>query len=196
MMVHRLGVLEYSEALVRMQKVHESAISDGKNHLLLCSHPKIFTVGCNDKREWPIPVQRSDRGGSVTCHSEGQAIFYFCFQAARPAHFYRRVRNAFDSFFTEVLPAVAFDPKHPGWYLENRKIASVGFRYKGGVSLHGVALNCDVDLMFHNIVPPCGLEGVSATSLSAEGIPLGVEEVQNRLLVLIADSFDITIEER
>ncbi|WP_456402446.1 lipoyl protein ligase domain-containing protein [Hydrogenimonas sp.] len=195
MRVHRWGVIPYEAGRERMERLHRLALRDGEDHLALCTHPAIYTVGRDDEGEWGVPVLRCDRGGSVTCHSEGQAIFYFCFQVPDPPRFYRRVHRAFEAFFAEALPTVAYDPKRPGWYVNDRKIASLGFRYKGGVSLHGVALNVDVDLAFHNRVAPCGLEGITATSLAAEGVRMGMEEVRHRLVLQIARSFDTSVEE-
>ena len=195
MVLHDWGLLPYREARERMDAVHTEAVRDGKNHLILCSHPAVFTVGSDGGGPWPVPVVPTDRGGSVTCHSEGQAVFYFCFQVREPAAFYRRVRQAFDAFFARVLPAARYDAKRPGWYVDRRKVASLGFRYRQGVSLHGVALNVDVDLAFHSLVAPCGLEGVTPTSLAAEGVPMAPEEVFETLVRHIADTFGEKIEE-
>jgi len=178
-----------------MEALHERARRDGRNHLALCSHPAIFTVGRDDGGVWEVPVLRSDRGGSITCHSEGQAIVYFCFQVCDPPLFYRKVRRAYDTFFAGTLPPVRFCKERPGWYLHGRKIASLGFRYRSGVSLHGVALNVDVDLALHNRVPPCGLEDVAATSLAAEGVRIELERVFDDLLGAIARSFGEEVDE-
>jgi len=188
--LHDLGLLPYETARERMDSIHREAVRDGTNHLILCSHPAVFTVGSDGGGPWPVPVVPTDRGGSVTCHSEGQAVFYFCFQVKEPVRFYRRVRRAFDAFFASVLPAVQYDRARPGYYIGTRKIASLGFRYRQGVSLHGVALNVSVDLALHRQVAPCGLEGVVATSLQEEGISLGVQEVQEQLVGLLSEGFD------
>jgi len=189
MTLHQWGTLSYREAEKRMQEVHRRAVEDAENHLISCSHPEIFTVGCNDTRSWPVPVYRCSRGGSITAHSEGQAVLYFCFQAEKPALFYRNVLRAYDTFFSKLLPNVSYNKAQPGYYIENRKIASLGFRYSHAVSLHGVALNVDVDLAFHSQVNPCGLEGIVPTSLCSEGIDLTVAEVHQHLSQIISEVF-------
>ncbi len=191
--LHDWGLVEYETARRQMDEIHEAAVRDGRNHLIFCSHPSVFTVG-SDGGEWPVPTVPTDRGGSITCHSEGQLVTYFCFQAPRPALFYRRVLRAYEAFFAELLPAVRYDKNRPGFYVANRKIASLGFRYRRGVSLHGVALNVDVDLAFHSLVAPCNLEGISPTSLAAEGVNIAMEDGTSILLAKIMEAFNDPVQ--
>ena len=190
MILHRWGLIPYEKARKRMNEVHTTACRDGRNHLIFCSHPLCYTVGGDDPGAWPVPVIPTDRGGSITCHSEGQLVAYFCFQAPEPAAFYRKVRRAYDELFAQLLPQARYDTKRPGWYIDNRKIASLGFRYRKGVSLHGVSLNVDVDLQPHNRVAPCNLDGVIATSLMNEGVLLDEENLSRDLIQLLSQSFD------
>jgi len=185
MTLHRWGLIPYREARERMDEIHARACADGRNHLIFCSHPLCYTVGSDDAGAWPVETIPTDRGGSITCHSPGQLVAYFCFQAPEPAAFYRKIRRAYDALFAQLLPAARYDPHRPGWYIGNRKIASLGFRYRNGVSLHGVALNVDVGLEAHNRVAPCNLDGVVATSLRNEGIEATMEEVEGFLLTMI-----------
>ncbi len=170
MILHRWGLIPYEEAREKMDEVHAAACRFGDNDRTSSSHPLCYTVGSDDPGNWPVETIPTDRGGSITCHSPGQLVAYFCFQAPEPAVFYRRVRRAYDALFADLLPRARYDTHRPGWYVENRKIASLGFRYRNGVSLHGVALNVDVDLAAHNRVAPCNLAGVRATSLTNEGV--------------------------
>lgn len=194
MKLHRWQEIFYTEAMDQMRLVHAEACHDGKNHLIFCSHPPVFTVGTDDQKKWDVNVVSSDRGGSITCHSPGQAVGYFCFQVPQPARFYRNVLTAYEAFFAEVLPSVTYCKEAPGFYIENRKIASLGFRYAKGVSLHGVALNVSVDLSLHRQIIPCGLEGIVATSLEAEGVTMSVSEAEDCLLTCIAEAFDEDVE--
>jgi lipoyl(octanoyl) transferase len=195
MILYRWGLVEYGVAYAAMKRVHAQAVQDGENHLILCSHPSVFTVGSDDKGQWSVPTVRTDRGGSITCHSEGQAVAYFCFQAFEPPLFYRRVRGAYEDLFAMLLPKVYYDKERPGFYLENRKVASLGFRYRLGVSLHGVALNVDVDLAFHAQVNPCNLEGVVPTSLVEEGVGVSSDEVNEKIIEVVRQRFHENVEE-
>ncbi len=190
MILHRWGLISYQNARKKMDEIHAIACEDKKNHVILCTHPLCYTVGSDDPGGWPVPTIPADRGGSITCHSPGQLVTYFCFQAHEPAAFYRKVRRAYDELFASLLPQARYDPKRPGWYIQNRKIASLGFRYRKGVSLHGVSLNIDVDLKAHNRVSPCNLDGVIATSLLNEGVLLDEENLSRDLIQLLSQSFD------
>lgn len=192
MTVHQWGVVLFEEAEVQMQALHAQAVQHKENHLILCSHPPLFTVGSDDKNEWSVKTVRCGRGGSITAHSPGQCIFYFVFQTPNPARFYAHVLKAFEAFFSRYLPKVTYDKHRPGFYIDNRKIASLGFRYSQGVSLYGVALNVDVDLNFHAQVPPCGLEGIVPTSLAAEGMNISEEEVFSEIVKNIEEAFNET----
>lgn len=194
MILHQWGEIAYKEARERMQSVHEKAKKDGKNHLIVCSHPAIFTVGSDEKNSFSVETLQCDRGGSITCHSQGQNIYYFCFQVAQPARFYRKVLNAFKAFFLKNLPEVRYNKKNPGFYRENRKIASLGFRYSQGVSLHGVALNVDVDLALHSQVSPCNLENIVPTSLKNEGVSLPQNQVDAEIVELLEQYFDDAVQ--
>ena len=196
MILHEWGPIPYIEAMEGMRRIHGEAVEDGKAHLILCSHPAVFTVGRGEKREFPVETVGSDRGGSISCHSEGQAIFYFCFQVEEATSFHRRVCRVFSNFFRNYLPSARYERERPGWYIENRKIASIALRYGKSVSMHGVALNADVDLLLHSLVPPCNLEGVLPTSLKAEGVCMDVDGVFEKTLPLICDIFGERVEER
>ena len=185
MTLHRWGAIPYEEARKRMDEIHAQACMDGQNHLILCSHPLCYTVGSDDPGGWPVETIPTDRGGSITCHSPGQLVAYFCFQAREPALFYRKVRRAYDDLFARLLPEARYDAGRPGWYVGNRKIASLGFRYRNGVSLHGVALNVDVDLEAHNRVAPCNLDGIIATSLASEGVTQSNDELEKFLVNIV-----------
>ena len=194
MIVHEWGEMPYGEAMAQMRRVHRQAVEGGKNHLIFCSHPELFTVGADDKGKWDVPTVRSDRGGAITCHSPGQLVTYFCFQAKMPARFYAKVLEVYSLFFEETLPDVIYNKEKPGFYIENRKIASLGFRYSSGVSLHGVSLNVNVDLTLHNRVNPCGLEGIRATSLAAEGVDLSLASVKSALQTQISEVFSDPVQ--
>lgn len=191
MILHQWGLLGYQEARQKMDMVHQQACEDKQNHLIFTSHPDVFTVGRDAwERPWEVPVVKSDRGGSITAHSEGQLLAYFCFQTPSPARFFKKVIQVYERFFAHYHDSIFYDAKNPGFYIQNRKIASLGFRYQNGVSLHGVALNVDVDLAFHQQVNPCNLRGIIPTSLHQEAIMISPESVEKTLLSLILERFD------
>jgi hypothetical protein len=53
-------------------------------------------------------------------------------------------------------------------WVEDRKIASIGVHVARGVTTHGFAVNVENDLQPFGWIVPCGLDGVSMTSLIEE----------------------------
>ena len=60
--------------------------------------------------------------------------------------------------------------KHPGVYVEERKIASLGLRIKNGCCYHGVSLNINMNLSPFKNINPCGISGMKVTQLSDLGV--------------------------
>ena len=50
----------------------------------------------------------------------------------------------------------------------NSKMGSIGIALRKGISFHGLALNVNVDLTPFSWIQPCGLPGVSMTSVKQE----------------------------
>ena len=59
-------------------------------------------------------------------------------------------------------------PDYTGVWVGDRKIASIGVHVARGVTTHGFAVNVENDLQPFSWIVPCGLEGVSMTSLIKE----------------------------
>ena len=71
-------------------------------------------------------------------------------------------------------------PRHPGrraaagaWVradgrCPDRKVGAIGARVARGVTMHGLALNCDCDLTWFDRIVPCGIPDAGVTSLTAE----------------------------
>jgi lipoyl(octanoyl) transferase len=60
----------------------------------------------------------------------------------------------------------------------DRKAGAIGARVARGVTMHGLALNCDCDLSWYDRIVPCGIRDAGVTTLSAEaGRPVTVAEV-------------------
>ena len=72
-----------------------------------------------------------------------------------------------------------------------RKVAAIGVRIAKGVTMHGFALNCNVDLDQFGRIVPCGISDADVTSLSAElGREVTIADVLNDTCVHLSDALN------
>jgi lipoic acid synthetase len=72
--------------------------------------------------------------------------------------------------------------RHPGVWVDPagrrpRKIAAIGVRLSRSRTMHGFALNVDPDITMFDHIVPCGIAGLSVTSLAAEGVRVPMRAV-------------------
>ncbi len=170
----------------------DKLIDKKRETVIFCSHKSVFTIGEGEKKSFFLNEIRSDRGGSITYHDEGSLMIYFILKVSSPPLFYRKILKIFKKFFLTVDKKIYYDKKRPGFYIENQKIASIGFRYKKGFSKHGVCINLNPNLSKFNLINPCNLKGVKATSFTKEGYEYEREKIISFLKKLIEDEFSKT----
>ena len=92
----------------------------------------------------------------------------------RVVDYVRRIEEALIGVCAELGVSAARVPGRSGVWLAagsgrpERKIAALGIRVSRGVTMHGFALNCDVDLAWYDRFVPCGIADAGVTSLSHE----------------------------
>ena len=188
-LVVRCGTVPYEEARELQRQVAErrrrGEIGDV---LLLLEHPPVYTRGRRSKpeelpmgAEWyeaqGIEVRDTDRGGLVTYHGPGQLVAYPIVQLRSYGDDVHRYVRGLERAMIEALGAAGVEAKTieglTGVWVGTRKIGSIGLHVSRGVTTHGLAINVNNDLQPFEWVVPCGIEGVSMTSLSRE---LGTEQ--------------------
>ena len=84
----------------------------------------------------------------------------------------------------------------PGAWVGQKKLGAVGIAVRRGVSLHGCALNVNVDLQPFSFISPCGLRDIEITSLQQEtGSAVSMSQVTSHLQAEFAAVFTATLEE-
>lgn len=185
-----LGLIDYLDAIRQMRQIHKKAAKkDDTDFLILCQHYDVYTVGKNENRLFAVNTVKTDRGGSVVFHTPGQQIFYFVFKVKSPMVFYRKVVKSFETVLRGLDSKIVYLHRIPGFYVENRKLGFLGFKFENGYSLHGVAINHDVDLQKFNLIEPCGLKGYTATSLKNEGVQICESDLKERVIKSIFQNF-------
>jgi lipoyl(octanoyl) transferase len=189
--------VDYLAAWELQREVHAAVTDGAPDTVLLLEHPPVFTCGKRtDPHERPLdpggaPVIDVDRGGKITFHGPGQLVGYPIVRLpdhVKVVDYVRRVEEALIRTCAELGVASARVPGRSGVWLRadepgtgtrpERKIAAIGIRVSRGVTMHGFALNCDVDLGWYDRFVPCGIADAGVTTLSAElGRDVTVAEV-------------------
>lgn len=197
--------VDYLAAWDLQREVHRSVADGGSDTVLLLEHPPVFTAGKRtEAHERPhdpgAPVIDVDRGGKITFHGPGQLVGYPIVRLpehVKAVDYVRRLEEALIHVCAELGVTTARVPGRSGVWLQpgagrpERKIAAIGIRVSRDVTMHGFALNCDVDLGWYDRFVPCGIDDAGVTSLSAElGRTVTVEEaaplVERHLRELLA----------
>ena len=184
--------VDYVQAWDRQREVHAGVVAGGPGTVLLLEHSPVYTAGKRtEPHERPndgTPVIEVDRGGKITFHGPGQLVGYPIVRL--PDHvlvvdYVRRLEEALIAVCGELGVTTARVPGRSGVWLQagngrpERKIAAIGIRVSRGVTMHGFALNCDVDLSWYDRFVPCGIADAGVTTLSEElGRDVSVEEVR------------------
>jgi len=206
-LVARRGIMPYEEAR-ELQKELAARRQRGEvgDVLLLLEHPPVYTRGRRSKPEelpmgsaWyeaqGIEVRETDRGGLVTYHGPGQLVAYPIVDLrgyGNDVHRYVRglERTMIDALAASGVRASTIEGLTGVW-VGTRKIGSIGLHVSRGVTTHGLAVNVNNDLQPFEWVVPCGIEGVSMTSLSRE---LGVEQDMDAFMATLVDSYAKTFD--
>src|ERR1700729_1868761 len=184
----------YQQAWDLQRDLHERRVrGDIPATSLLLEHPPVYTAG---KRTSPLdrpvgdpgaPVIEVDRGGKITWHGPGQIVGYPIVALGEPVDVVAYVRATEEIMIRACadfgVTAVRVEGRSGAWVLgtggrPHRKGGAVGTRVPRGVTMHGIAVNCDCDLSWFSRFIPCGIADAGVTSLSAEtGAAVTVEAV-------------------
>jgi lipoyl(octanoyl) transferase len=199
---HALPYLEAWE--LQRELLAERADDRIEDTALFLEHPPVYTAGKRtEPHERPLdgtPVIDVDRGGKITFHGPGQLVGYPITKL--PSHvlvvdYVRRIEEALIRAVADLGVTAGRVPGRSGAWLAaddrgpERKIAAIGVRVSRGVTMHGFALNADVDLDWYDRFVPCGIADAGVTSLSVElgrdvTVPQAAAAVRPHLTELLA----------
>ncbi len=147
--------------------------------LWLGEHPPVITLGL---RATPAEITVEDdhlaacgfevvaveRGRLATLHAPGQLVAYLIYPVRAAGLGVRELVSLLESAMIEALARLGLpagrDPRNPGVWAAGRKVGFVGLAIRRGVSLHGLALNLNLDPDLFACIVPCGLRGVEVSS--------------------------------
>lgn len=173
--IRQLGTQPYQHTYHAMHDFTKQRNNQSNDEIWLLEHPAVFTQGKVGKPKHllgktTIPIYQTDRGGQITYHGPGQQIMYILLDLKRLKV---SVRDTVSFLEQSVISTLAFyhidsytKSTAPGVYVANKKICSLGLNIRHGCSLHGLALNINMDLSPFNIINPCGYAGLQMTQLN------------------------------
>ncbi|AZA13992.1 lipoyl(octanoyl) transferase LipB [Corynebacterium choanae] len=197
-----LGVMDYQQAWDYQADLAAKRAADTiEDQYLIVEHPSVYTAGTRTQPS-DRPTQGPecidvDRGGRITWHGPGQLVVYPIIQLATPIDVVDYVRRVEEALIIAVrqlglanagritgrsgvwLPA---DEHRPA-----RKIAALGIRVTGGVTMHGLSLNCNNTLEFYDYIVPCGISDAGVTTLTDE---LGRETTPRECVDIVCTALD------
>ena len=183
-----------------------------KNHFLFVEHPHVYTLGksgdlnnllLSEKQleEKGATFYKINRGGDITYHGPGQIVGYPILDLENfftDIHKYLRFLEE-----TIILTNAEYGLKgtrsdgETGVWLDvgtpfARKICAMGIRSSRWVTMHGFALNANVNLGYFDHIIPCGIRGKAVTSMEVElGRKVDLEEVKQKILKHFKVLFDV-----
>ncbi|GAA1992280.1 lipoyl(octanoyl) transferase LipB [Isoptericola halotolerans] len=205
------GRTDYREAWDLQRRTHESVRGGSPGVTYLLEHDSVYTAGRRTRRdEYPTDgteVVDVDRGGKITWHGPGQLVAYPIVALRSPVDVVQYVRTLETAVMAVCaalgLSTVRVEGRSGVWFAADdgvragyegaaprraRKVCAIGARVARGVTMHGLALNCDADLTAFDAIVPCGIDDADVTSLSAEaGRAVTVEEIRPLLAAALQE---------
>jgi len=180
--IKHLGLTPYSvayeEQMQGIQKLHSN--NDADDICLILQHPAVFTLGRNGNpdhltvseeflAEREIELLQIERGGEITYHGPGQIVCYPLINLRKNKLSVSKFVYILEEIMLGVVRQFGIsadrDLRNHGIWCGDQKLGSVGIAVRHGISYHGLALNVANDLGPFSWINPCGLSGVSMTSM-------------------------------
>jgi lipoyl(octanoyl) transferase len=173
------------------------------NHLIFCEHSAVYTLGKSgnisnvllseeEMSEKGIEFYRTNRGGDITFHGEGQIVGYPILDLEKfqtdIGVYLRNIEEVIIKTIAEFGIKGERSSGETGVWIDNeipgkeRKICAIGVRCSRWITMHGFALNVNTDLGFFNNIVPCGIQDKKVTSIEKEiGYQPDIELVKEKL---------------
>jgi lipoyl(octanoyl) transferase len=195
---------DYKAAVAEMeQRVAAIRAGTAPELVWLLEHPPLYTAGTSARDSDLLdpglfPVHRTGRGGQFTYHGPGQRVAYVMLDLKRRGADVRGFVSALEEWMIRTLARFNIKGERRAgrvgiWIDEGQgresKIAAIGVRVRQWVTYHGVALNVDPDLGHYRGIVACGVRGHGVTSLAAQGIAVGMAEVDAALKASFEPAF-------
>ena len=182
-----LTAWEWQKQLVEERKQARRVGQDLPDVLLLVEHPAVYTLGQGSSLEFlkfspedpDIECHRIERGGEVTHHAIGQLVAYPILNLDRHQHDLHWYLRQLEEVIIQVLAkfgvasqriqgltGVWIDVDGENQKIAPKKIAQVGIKVSQWLTMHGFALNINMDLSGFEQIVPCGISDCQVCNLN------------------------------
>ncbi|MHC5795566.1 lipoyl(octanoyl) transferase LipB [Lacisediminihabitans sp. FW035] len=197
-------LLPYPEALALQRSIHSAVVEGSRpDTVLLLEHPSVYTAGtrteASERPDDGSPVIDVDRGGKITWHGPGQLVGYPILRLHDPVDVVAYVRRLEELLIAVIarfgVTGVRVAGRSGVWIIDGareEKIAAIGIRVAGGVTMHGFALNCSNSLDAYEHIVACGIRDAGVTTISRE---LGREVTPEDAARVVTERFDELVSE-
>lgn len=196
----------------------ERKAGGGVDRLLLVEHEPVVTLGRRAEQsnlligrrgleDRGVSVFEVERGGDVTYHGPGQLVGYPILDLRAHRKDVRWYSGALAEVMVRALhtlgvEAFAAEGRETGVWVRaagasgsDAKIGMIGVRIERWITYHGFALNVGPDLSGFETIVPCGLEGVSITSVSRVlERHVQMQQARDAVLRAFGQVFDVEME--
>ena len=192
------GRVAYPRALALQEQLRAAVRTGARpDTLVLLEHPPVITLGRSadvvdvrlsraELEGRGVACARIGRGGQVTYHGPGQLVGYpirSIGRAIRP-HVDGMAR-ALVGYLAELGIVARWEAGEPGVWTDSGKIAAIGVDARGGVTMHGFALNLATRLEDFAMIVPCGsprpVASIAALLGHAPSLPEAAHALAQRL---------------
>lgn len=223
-----LGKIAYANSLEIQTQKFETLVNNKLNgqsnndthFLYLCEHLPVITLGksANENnvlipetllKEKQIDIFHINRGGDVTFHGLGQITGYPILDLDFFTSDLKKYMRQLEEVIIQTIKVFEIE----GYRIEDatgvwvnsiidkqqKKIAAFGVKSSRWITMHGFALNVDVDLSYFNLINPCGFTDKGVTSIANEiknkDEKPTMQQVKEILLQKFADVFSAQLIE-
>lgn len=221
--VHRdLGRMDYARSLALQRREFSRLLGckglRGEEHgplgvVFTVEHPAVYTLGKNGREDNLLVGEaqlrasgaeffRTDRGGDITFHGEGQLVVYPVLDLEPTGMGLRDYVWALEQSVIDLLAGYGIaagrsEGASGVWLGQNetlRKICAIGVRASRYVTMHGLALNITTDLGRFGVINPCGFSDRGVASMAGElGEAPSMEEVKDKIINCLEKNLNVKI---
>lgn len=209
-------VWDYQESLLQEKIKAKQANKTEADYLLFVEHNPVYTLGKNGKEKNLLVTQQMldakgieyfhiNRGGDITFHGPQQLVGYPILDLdnykADLGWYLRSLEEVIILTIGEYGLKGERSAGETGVWLDasikgkERKICAMGIRCSRWVTMHGFALNVNVDLNYFSFITPCGIRDKQVTSIKKEhGKAVDMNEVKQKLINNFEQVFHTSIK--